>query len=183
MKLNLIKYSIPIIGCLCFIGQVSAQVRQSVTAGVTFEIKHSWGAPANGSFDGFFGSIVFDPHDLSKASISASINAQSVNTGLKIRDDILRDSEYFDTDRFPRIAMTSTKIEKNTNKNEYFGYFSLTIKNITKNIKIPFTFEQMNTKGIFRSTFVINRLDFKIGRKSILLDNTASILITIITQQ
>ena len=171
------------ISYLCFVGQVSSQVRQTVTAGVTFEIKHSWGAPAHGSFDGFFGSIVFDPHDLSRASIRASIDAQSVNTGLKIRDDILRNSEYFNTDRFPKISISSTKIEKSIKKNEYFGYFGLTIKNTTKNIKIPFTFEQMNTKGIFRSTFIINRLDFKIGRKSILLDNTASILITIITQQ
>lgn len=183
MKSNVVKYNLLMISYLCFVGQVSSQVRQTVTAGVTFEIKHSWGAPAHGSFDGFFGSIVFDPHDLSRASIRASIDAQSVNTGLKIRDDILRNSEYFNTDRFPKISISSTKIEKSIKKNEYFGYFGLTIKNTTKNIKIPFTFEQMNTKGIFRSTFIINRLDFKIGRKSILLDNTASILITIITQQ
>jgi polyisoprenoid-binding protein YceI len=81
--------------------------------------------------------------NLSKSLINASINAKSIDTGIKLQDNILRSEDYFDVEKFSRISMTSTKIEKSINSNEYVGYFSLSIKNFTKNIKIPFIFEQI----------------------------------------
>lgn len=162
---------------------VNAQNWKPVTAAVTFKIKHSLGATAEGSFKGFAGSINFDPMNLASASIKATIDVKSINTGINLRDNTMRGDDYFDVEKYPRISMVSTKIEKTTKENEYIGYFNLTIKNVTKNIKIPFIFAQTNNKGTFTGSFAINRTEYKVGDKSALLGDTATIYITVNTQQ
>jgi polyisoprenoid-binding protein YceI len=172
-----------IISTLNFYFGANAQNWKPVTAAVTFKIKHSLGATAEGSFKGFAGSINFEPTNLSNASIKATIDVKTINTGINLRDNAMRSDDYFDVEKYPRISMVSTKIEKTTKENEYFGYFNLTIKNVTKNIKIPFIFAQTNNKGTFTGSFSINRTEYGVGDKSALLGNTATIYITINTQQ
>ncbi len=183
MKQKILTGIILIINVLCFHLKGFAQNWTPVSSEITFKIKHSWGSPAIGTFGGFVGNFYFDPTNLSKSLINASIDAKSIDTGIKLRDNVIRSDEYFDAEKFPRIAMTSTKIEKSIKPNEFVGSFSLTIKNITKNIKIPFIFEQIGNKSVFKSNFTINRIDYKIGHKSLLIDNTATVTITVNTQQ
>jgi len=70
--------------------------------------------------------------------------------------------------------MASTKIKK-TDSDNYIGNFSLTIKGITKGISVPFTFSVMNNVYALKGAFSINRLDFKLGEKSIILSNNVKI--------
>lgn len=172
-----------IISILSFYLGANAQNWKPVTAAITFKIKHSLGATAEGSFKGFAGSINFDPMNLASASIKATIDVKSINTGINLRDNTMRGEDYFDAEKYPRISMVSTKIEKTTKENEYIGYFNLTIKNVTKNIKFPFIFTQTNNQGIFKGSFAINRTEYKVGDKSALLGDTAIIFITVNTQQ
>jgi polyisoprenoid-binding protein YceI len=160
-----------------------AQTWKPSAATITFKIKHAFGATANGSFKGFTGIIIFDRQNLSNASLKASIDAKTIDTGLEIRDKTLRGSNYFDTEKCPRISMVSTRIEKGTKENEYLGYFNLTIKKTTKNIHIPFTFVQSDSKAQFKSTFEVNRLEYEVGEKSSLLKDIATISITLNVHQ
>ena len=57
--------------------------------------------------------------------------------------------------------MKTTKIEKEGSG--YVGYFDLTIKEITKNIKIPFIFKQEGDKATFQGSTTINRRDWAVG--------------------
>src|SRR6218665_352522 len=139
------------------------------TAKITFKIKHAFDATADGSFKGFTGYIVFDPNDLSNASLKASIDAKTIDTGIEIRDKTLRGSNYFDVEKYPKISMTSTRIEKGAKENEYVGYFNLTIKKTTKNIKIPFSFIRSSSTAQLKSSFEVNRLEYEISEKSSLL--------------
>lgn len=173
-----------IISILNFQINTQAQIWKPITASITFKIKHSLGATADGSFKGFIGSFAFDPQHLASASIKASIDVKTINTGINLRDNTMRSDDYFDVEKYPKISIVSTKIEKSSKETEYNGYFNLTIKNITKAIKIPFTFTQNdNNQGIFKSSFAINRIEFGIGEKSALLGDVATINITINTQQ
>lgn len=183
MNRKTILYISLIISTLSFYLGANAQNWKPVTAAITFKIKHSLGATAEGSFKGFAGSINFDPMNLASASIKATIDVKTINTGINLRDNTMRSDDYFDVEKYPRISMVSTKIEKTTKENEYVGYFNLTIKNVTKNIKFPFIFTQTNDKGTFTGTFSINRTDYKVGDKSALLGDTATIFITLNTQQ
>ncbi len=171
------------ISTLSFYFRATAQNWKPVTATVTFKIKHSLGTTAEGSFKGFVGSINFEPTNLANASIRATIDVKTIDTGINLRDNTMRGDDYFDVEKYPRISMISTKIEKTTKENEYIGYFNLTIKNVTKNIKFPFIFTQTNDKGTFKGSFSINRTEYKVGDKSALLGDIATIFITVNTQQ
>ncbi len=160
-----------------------AQTWKPSTATVTFKIKHAFGATADGSFRGFAGLIVFDPKNLSNASLNASIDARTIDTDLELRDRTLRGSNYFDVEKYPKISMASTRIEKGVKENEYVGYFNITIKKTTKNIKIPFTFIQNNSTAQLKSTFEVNRLEYEVGEKSSLLKDIATVSITLNVQQ
>lgn len=183
MNRQRVLYISLIISTLNFYFGATAQNWKPVTTAITFKIKHSLGATAEGSFKGFAGSVSFDPTNLANASIKATIDAKTINTGINLRDNTMRSNDYFDVEKYPKISMISTKIEKTTKENEYIGYFNLTIKNVTKNIKFPFIFVQTNDKGTFTGSFSINRTEYKIGGKSALLGDTATIYITLNTQQ
>ena len=183
MKPQLFIRILLIINFLSLQNKIYAQNWKPVTAAITFKIKHSLGATADGSFKGFFGTILFNSMNLSTASIKATIDAKSINTGINMRDNTMRDEDYFNVEKYPKISMVSTKNEKNTKENEYIGYFNLTIKNVTKNIKIPFTFIPNGTQAIFKSTFAINRTEYGVGDKSALLGDTTTITIKVNTQQ
>ena len=44
-------------------------------------------------------------------------------------------------------------------------FIKLTIREISKIIKIPFTFTPNAGNGIFEGGFTVNRMDFKIGKE------------------
>ena len=160
-----------------------AQVWKPTSDSITFKIKHALGATADGSFKGFVGTVVFDPKELSNATIKASIDAKTIDTDLKIRDKTLRSDEYFDVEKYPKITMVSQKFEKGVKENDYVGTFSLTLKKTTKIIKIPFSFVQNGTTAQMKSTFQLNRVEYEIGEKSSLLGDVATISITLNVQQ
>lgn len=160
-----------------------AQSWKPTTATITFKIKHAFGSTAEGSFKGFAGVIVFDPKNLQNASLKASIEAKTIDTGLDIRDKTLRGSNYFDSENYPKISMISTRIETGANENEFIGYFNLTIKKTTRSIKVPFSFVRNNSTAQLKSTFEVNRLEYGIGGKSSLLKDIAIVSITLNVQQ
>ncbi len=145
------------------------------SASVTFKIKNA-GLNVDGSFKGFIGDIKFD--EGKGGSIEASVDVATVKTGIDMRDEHLRKEEYFDAKKFPKIKVKSTKITfvKGT---EYVGDFDLTMKGVTKSIKIPFTYEG----GVLKGSFKINRMDYKVGGSSWTLSDDANIIVSITTEK
>ena len=70
--------------------------------------------------------------------------------------------------------MTSTSLKKNS-KTKYTGNFDLTIKDIKKSIAVPITFSKQGDSYILKGRFSINRLDFKLGEKSLILSDNVDI--------
>ena len=147
------------------------------SSAVTFKIKHA-GLVVNGSLAGTQIDIYFDPAYLAQSSIVASLEAATIETGIALRNKHLRKELYLHVEKYPRIKMRSTKIEK-TGNNTYLGYFDLTIKETTKNIQVPFTFTENANGGDFKGEFTINRLDYKVGESNWLMDNQVTISIQI----
>lgn len=144
---------------------------------VAFTIKNA-GFTVNGSFDGFAGHFVFDPATLDKAQLSATVETATVNTDNKRRDAHLKQSDYFNVAIYPRIQLQSIRITK-TGTNDYMGTFALTIKGITRTVQVPFTFIHRGALGTFMGQFIIDRTDYGVGEKSLLLSNEARITLTI----
>src|SRR4030095_5629180 len=69
---------------------------------VKFRIKN-FGFSVTGSFTGLHGNIDFDPNNLAACHFDVTIDAKTVNTGIDMRDNHLRKSEYFDVENYPQI--------------------------------------------------------------------------------
>lgn len=162
--------------------QVQAQTWQPVSAVISFNIK-MLGINVVGNFKGLAASVKFDPASPESGSIAATVDAATIDTDNKLRNSHLREKEeFFDTTKYPKITMKSTKIEKTANG--YLGYFDLTIKNITRNIKLPFTFTNTDGKGMFKGSVVVNRRDWKVGGGTLGMSNdvTISLIVNTLTK-
>ncbi|MEZ4901061.1 MAG: YceI family protein [Spirosomataceae bacterium] len=122
--------------CVSIFGKSLAQTWQPVTADVGFTAK-MFGASVEGKFKKFGAVIKFDPSNLAASTIIAYVDASTIDTDNTLRDKHLREkSDFFEVAKYPKITMKSTKIEKS--ENSYVGYFDLTVKSITKNLKVHF---------------------------------------------
>jgi polyisoprenoid-binding protein YceI len=151
------------------------------SSAITFKIKNA-GLNVDGAFTGLEADIKFNPLKPEEALIKAGVNSKSLNTGNNMRDGHLRKPEYFDADKFPKILLQSTKIEK-TGPVTFKGTFNLTMKGITKEVIIPFTFMKIPEKTELKGSFSINRRDFGIGGKSISMSDNVTIGLSVIVTE
>lgn len=105
---------------------------------VDFSVKHLGIATVKGRFRRFSATAETAP-DGKLVSISATIDASSIDTGVEQRDNHLRSADFFEVDRFPAINFVSTGI-KYTSANEAVVKGDLTLHGITK--PVSFTLEQ-----------------------------------------
>jgi polyisoprenoid-binding protein YceI len=156
---------------------IFAQNWKPVTAGVNFKMK-MMGVSVNGNFKGFAGILKFDPNDLASSSLVGTVDASTVDTDNNLRNTHLKEKpEFFNVAKYPKLKMKTTKIEKDGNN--YVGYFDLTIKETTKNVKIPFIFKQDGDKATFQGSTVINRRDWAVGGGTFGMGDNVTFTITV----
>ncbi|RMG29567.1 MAG: YceI family protein [Bacteroidetes bacterium] len=126
---------------------------------ITFSIKNA-GFTVTGTFSEVSGTIDFGPKNLKNSRIDARVKVASIHTGIKARDKHLRSADYFEADTYPDMHFRSTSIEKTAGGYKARGL--LTIKDVSREVEIPFTFEN-NT---FRASFSLDRTDYHVGKKS-----------------
>lgn len=148
---------------------------------IKFVIKN-FGTNVDGSFKGLQGKINFDAANPGATSINISADANSINTGIKLRDTHLRKEEYFDVAKYPRISFTSTKISAGSTAGSYQATGKFTIKNITKDISFPFTAESSDNGVLFKSSFKINRRDFGVGGNSAVMSDFVTINLSVLAK-
>ncbi|GLU52578.1 YceI family protein [Dyadobacter frigoris] len=147
--------------CIFTPGILTAQTWNVQSTNISFQAS-MFGADVDGTFKGFKGSVIFDPLHPESASISGSVDAATLTTGNSLRDRHLKEKEqFFEAIKYPRITMKSTKIEKAATG--YTGTFDLTLKTVTKSVKIPFTFLKTGSNAIIKANVEINRKDWKFG--------------------
>jgi polyisoprenoid-binding protein YceI len=131
---------------------------------VTFTIKN-FGINTNGSFKGLKGSIQWDAANPSNSSFNVSVDANTINTGIDMRDNDLRKENYFNVEKYPTINFVSTAVSAT----DVTG--NLTIKGITKQINIPYTVKPSGNGYLFEGKFSLNRRDFNVGGGSFTLSD------------
>jgi polyisoprenoid-binding protein YceI len=121
------------------------------------------GAKFEGSFDKFSADIRFDAKDLATSRFDVKIDTASVNTQDGERDDTIKSADLFDVKRFPSAHYVA---EKFTDKggNKYSATGKLTLRNVTKDVPIEFTFENKDGGAWLKGTAKIKRLDFGVGQ-------------------
>jgi polyisoprenoid-binding protein YceI len=131
-------------------------------AKINFTVDGPFGK-VHGSFSGLKSTLQFSETDLASSSISASIDPNSVKSGIGLRNTDLRNEEvWLDTKKYPTISFKSQKIQKTATGFEVLG--ELNLKGTAKSVTIPFTFTSSGNTGIFKGNFSIKREDYHLGK-------------------
>jgi polyisoprenoid-binding protein YceI len=144
------------------------------SSSVTFQIRNA-GFTVEGTFSGLMAELAFNPKHLKQSAIVASVNAETVDTGIRIRNNHLRRVDYFDVETYPRIVIRSNDFQRNGDG--FIGNFTLELKGKTGNVAIPFTFKRIGDAYVFDGSMEINRRDYNVGEESIILDDRVLIKI------
>lgn len=134
-----------------FVNSVLWKVKEDAYA-VTFS-----GGSVDGAFKGLKANIDFDEANLSASKISATIDASTVKTGNSLRDKHAR--QGLDAEKYPTIKLESTSIT-NKGANAYEAKGRLTLKDVTKEIVLPFTFRN----NVFSGKFSIITEEYNIDK-------------------
>lgn len=152
---------------------ISAQTLTTLAkAEISFSIQNAR-VTVNGTMGAPSGTIALNPEKIQASSLDLSVQSTSIKTGISMRDSHLKKKEYFDAAAFPTIILKS----KFFGKQGYVfkGYFLLTLKGITKDVTIPFTLKEEGDKILVEGNFIINRLDFGLGSKSLVMGNEVKV--------
>jgi polyisoprenoid-binding protein YceI len=78
-----------------------------------FSVRHMGISTVRGTFTKTSGVLKYDPADVSKSSLDATIETKSVDTRVEMRDNDLRSSNFFDVEKYPTITFKSKRVEAN----------------------------------------------------------------------
>lgn len=118
----------------------------------------------HGKISGVQGEIKFSEDDPENSSFHTWVEPGTLDTDNHKRDKHVKSSDYMDVGVYPKIAFQSKKIWKDSTG--YMVTGDLTIKDVTREVTFPFTFEDQGNTGIFKGSFTLNRLDYHIGEKT-----------------
>jgi polyisoprenoid-binding protein YceI len=135
---------------------------------VQFSVRHLMVSNVRGEFGKVSGTVKVDDADVSKSTITATIDVASITTRNEKRDEHLRSPDFFDAAKYPTITFKSTKAEKTATGWKLTG--DLTMHGVTKpvtldvegptpEIKDPWG----NARAGAQATAKIDRQDFGIS--------------------
>jgi polyisoprenoid-binding protein YceI len=137
-------------------------------AGVNFKISHLGLSWIHGRFDEFSGRFSVDRQDPANCSFELTINANSIDTSNRKRDDHLRSPDFFNVKQFPALTFKSTAVQPIKDGYEVTG--DLTMHGVTR----PVTFKLAGGQSAefppgvhrtgFSAEFVIKRSEFGIAK-------------------
>lgn len=172
-----LKNVIVVVFLVIFGQNVNAQKWVPTSGTVKFKIS-MLGLGVNGTLSGIKANVDFNPENTANSSIFATVDSKTVFTDNKLRDTHLKEKpEFFESDKYPVITLKSNSITKSSDG--YVGTFDLTIKKVTKSVKIPFKFTQADNKGTFSAKFDINRKDWNFGGNTVGMGDKVTISLSL----
>jgi len=146
-----------------------------------FKVKHMMISNVKGKFSGISGSLFIDETDITNSHVEATVDANTIDTGVGQRDAHLKSADFFDVEKYPTLSFKSTDI-KRTGDDELAVTGDLTIHCVTRPVvfnvegptapaKDPWGNTRVGLSGVAK----INRKDFGLTYNSTL--ETGGILV------
>ena len=150
-----------------------------------FSVRHMGISTVRGAFTKVSGSAQYDPSNVSKTSVDATIDASSVDTRVSMRDEDLRSPNYFDVAKYPTITFKSKSVQAaGEGKLKIVG--DLTIHGVTKEVTLdvdgpsaPVTDPKGNSHVGASASTNVNRKDFGVGGSSNMVGEDITITIDV----
>ncbi|GEL19668.1 hypothetical protein PA7_35050 [Pseudonocardia asaccharolytica DSM 44247 = NBRC 16224] len=130
---------------------------------VSFTVRHMMVSKVRGRFGAFSGEIVTGD-DLRSSTVTATIDATSIDTNNDQRDGHIRSADFFDVANHPEWTFRSTGVRADGQDHVLDG--ELTIKGVTKPVTLDLEVGGFGadawggTRAGFTATTTINRNDF-----------------------
>ena len=134
-----------------------------------FSVDHIF-SKVRGHFNDYTGEVAFDPADLANSSLKFVIKVDSIDTNEPKRDKHLRSADFFDSDKYPLMTFTSTKITA-LGDGKYAAAGKFNVKGQDYDLTLPFTLAGIKPHPMapgkdvigLNGGLVIDRLQYKIG--------------------
>jgi polyisoprenoid-binding protein YceI len=152
-----------------------AQEWTTDTAAVHFRIRNA-GIAVKGTFDSLSLSLKRNGSTWKDATLSGQVLAGSIDTGWGLRDNHLRQEDYFEVETYPWIRMESTDLRR-TQPGQLEGTFKLSIKEHTQELPLIFTCVESRDKIILETEFEVDRRAFGLGGKSLILSDRVRVFV------
>ena len=104
---------------------------------VYFSIEHIY-AKVQGRFAAIAATVHFDPANLKESRFDFEIKVDSIDTGIKQRDDHLRSADFFASSDHPLITFTSNAVTA-AGEGVYQVAGTLTVKGKSRDLILPLT--------------------------------------------
>ena len=132
---------------------------------VGFAVKHLVISNVRGEFKTYQGKIALDEADVTRSSVEATVDVNSLDTQVADRDAHLRSADFFDAAKYPAMTFRSTKVAK-AGKDRLKVTGDLTLRGVTKPIVLDVTTTQAvkgmggETRRGFSATGKLSRKEF-----------------------
>lgn len=139
-------------------------------ASVGFRVDHLGFSAVSGQFREFDAQIDFDPKAVEDTRVRFVIDAASIDTNWRQRDEALRGADFFDVARYPQIVFESTAVTP-TGANRARVEGRVTLRGVTREVAFdavlnkigPSPFDPDLTVAGFTVTGEIDRTEFDMG--------------------
>ena len=135
----------------------------------SFGITHMGISEVEGRFNKFEGNIVANEEDFSDAQYNMTIEVSSIDTGVEMRDNHLKNADFFDVEKYPKMTFKSTSSEK-VGENKYKVTGDLSFHGITKPVTLDVWYrgtvenpKNGNVIAGFAISGEVKRSDFNLG--------------------
>jgi polyisoprenoid-binding protein YceI len=134
---------------------------QAAGSEISFTTKQM-GVPVEGKFSKFTAQISLDPKKPEAGNVNFSIDTGSARFGSTELDVETPKATWLNVPKFPQASFQSTAL-KAAGQGKFEVTGKLNIKGSTQNVVVPVTVTQAAGTSTATGSFVIKRLDFKIG--------------------
>lgn len=152
------------------LAQTSTWTPDKAHCEVDFSVVHMGLSKVHGRLGLANGQIVWNQGDVTKSTVSMSIDVNSVDTGVSPRDTDLKGAGLFDSAQFPTATFVSTSVAKTANGLTVNG--NLTLHGVTKPVVLQVEGPMGPVPGMdhkphagFSATTTLSRTAFGIGTK------------------
>jgi polyisoprenoid-binding protein YceI len=135
---------------------------------VDFTVKHLALSNVHGHFSGLRGSITLNDADITKSTVSVTIDTTTIDTGMPMRDSDLKSDRYFDIAKFPTASFASTSVSGGGGHLTING--NLTLHGVTRPVTLdvegpagPITGMDKKPHAGYSATTTLKRKDFGVG--------------------
>jgi len=159
--------AIALVASLSALAQTSTWNIDPAHSTAQFTVRHLGISNVTGSFTKVTGTVVLNDRDIAQSEVSATIDANSVDTRVEARDKDLKSPHFFEVEKYPTIEFKSKKIVSSGGRLQVIGDLTIhgTTRDVTLDVDGP-TPELADPWGNLRrgisAAATINRKDFNL---------------------